>query len=350
MDWEGNAMKRSVDHVAAERMAAERMEGNPGGRLPSSGFTLVELLVVVSISGVLISLVLPAVEAAREAARTLQCQNNLRQIGLAALGHERANGWLPTGGWGDCWVGDPGRGFGRDQPGGFFYNCLPYMEQQALHDLPLLAANADDRLQKALQMCATPLTVLSCPTRRLPALSPAEQGDLQLVNCAGPKAWFTTDYKCNGGSEPVFWGHGPASWAEAAAGVGFLDMSSSNGVAAQRSQVRMADILDGTSATYLVGEKYFNADQNSESDDDTSVDRAALSGDDNDLCGWTNQPPMPDTPGADNDLIFGSAHPSGFNMAFCDGSVQMMKYSIDPKIHQCLGNRKDGQSIDGTKW
>ena len=324
--------------------------GNLSSRC-SFAFTLIELLVVITIIGVLMGLLLPAVQAAREAARRVQCQNNLKQIGLAAIGHEQSNGWLPTGGWGDAWVGDPGSGFGALQPGGFFYNILPYMEQQTLHNLQLMAASDADKLQKALQMCQTPLTVLTCPSAAyLPTLTRITPDD-PVVNCAPVSLVFTADYKCNGGSTEILWGSGPASWADAASwanqpagtsGNPFRDMSQSNGICAQRSKVKMIDILDGTSCTYLAGEKYLNPDRvGSTPGEDTSSDSAAMSGDDNDLLGWTDQPPLQDTPGLDNEFIFGSEHANGFNMAFCDGAVHTINYTIDPETHRRLGNRAD---------
>ena len=100
-----------------------------------SGFTLVELLVVITIIGILIALLLPAVQAAREAARRMQCSNQLKQLAWARWITNTANKCLPSGGWGPCWAGDPDRGFGRRQPGGWIYSILPYIEQQPLHDL-----------------------------------------------------------------------------------------------------------------------------------------------------------------------------------------------------------------------
>src|SRR5262245_42031430 len=88
---------------------------------PRQAMTLVELLVVIAIIGMLVGLALPAINAARESGRATVCKNNLRQIALAALLHESSQGYYPSGGWAGNWVGVPGRGFGRRQPGGWAY-------------------------------------------------------------------------------------------------------------------------------------------------------------------------------------------------------------------------------------
>ena len=94
-----------------------------------------ELLVVITIIGILIALLLPAVQAAREAARQAQCKNNLKQLALGCLSHENLNKWFPTGGWGYQWTGDADRGTDWRQPGGWIYNIMPFVELQSLHDM-----------------------------------------------------------------------------------------------------------------------------------------------------------------------------------------------------------------------
>ena len=164
------------------------------------GFTLVELLVVITIIGILIALLLPAVQAAREAARQSQCKNNLKQLGLACLQSEQATGRIPSDGWGDDWTGDADLGSGQRQPGGWIYSVLPYVEQQALHDLGAgLPWNSTAKMALNMQRLATPLALLYCPTRRRPIAYPSAQPGKPLVNAGLPVAVGRSDYAVNGG-------------------------------------------------------------------------------------------------------------------------------------------------------
>ena len=327
--------------------------------LSTRAFTLVELLVVITIIGILIALLLPAVQAAREAARRLQCCNNLKQISLACLNHEEINGFLPTGGWGHSWAGEPTRGFDRRQPGGWLYNILPYIEQPALHDLGADQGIVGTAPRPAFtQRTSTPLAAYICPTRRLaiayPFISPADYTNV----IPQPTMIGRGDYAGSGGDQ--LWGiaiHAPTTlaagdaqtdtwWTQQSGGEG-------NGIFYVRSMTKMVDITDGASNTYLAGEKYAMPDHYHDGgapNDDQGWDSAW----DWDNIRWSgiglDYQPMQDTSGLLAGMNFGCAHAIGFHMAFCDGSVQFINYSIDANTHRCLGNRKDGMTIDGKAF
>jgi prepilin-type N-terminal cleavage/methylation domain-containing protein len=122
-------------------------------------FTLVELLVAIAIIATLLGLLLPAVQKVREAAARLQCANNCKQLALACHSYHDANGHLPSGGWGWLWLGDPSRGAGPRQPGGWAYQVLPFVEQDNLW-----RSLATDQGQVAANQIPAP-AVFRCPSR-----------------------------------------------------------------------------------------------------------------------------------------------------------------------------------------
>src|SRR5829696_5080832 len=150
-------------------LGAKRIESC--NRNLARGFTLVELLVVIAIIGILVALLLPAVQAAREAARRAQCMNHVKELALACVNHESTHKHFPSGGWGLLWVGDADKGSGEEQPGSWLYNILPYIEEQARHDMPKdgQANGAPQQKQKdgafAMVIMAAP-PVFHCPSRR----------------------------------------------------------------------------------------------------------------------------------------------------------------------------------------
>src|SRR5688572_15812559 len=130
-----------------------------------AAFTLVELLVVIAIIGVLVALLLPAVQAARESARRTQCLNHLKQMGLAFHNHADTHGHYPTGGWGWDWVGDPDLGFAEGQPGGWTYNILPFIE---MNNVRQIGSGDPGALKQAEleRLVTVPIKFFNCPTRR----------------------------------------------------------------------------------------------------------------------------------------------------------------------------------------
>ena len=352
-----------------------------------AAFTLVELLVVIAIIGVLVALLLPAVQAAREAARRTQCKNNLKQIGLAYQNHHDAHGFFPSGGWSGDYTGDPDLGFGITQPGGWVYSILPFCEQQSLWSLGSGAALGSDEQQDAAQQRdQTALPFMNCPSRR--QARPYENTGNSFRNggsnalfaradyaaCVGDHGNFDTAMRGIGTAEQsIYEGPRPELKAElldrarsayeggrlliARAYERNLDnITDLSGISYYISEVRIAQVTDGTTNTYAVGERHISPDDY-ENGDAHDNDWSMYAGMQNDVGRTTwasfipaaraqpnsNSVPLQDTPGVLEFETFGSPHPGGIHMAFADGSIQTISYEIDPFVHQNLGNREDGQ-------
>jgi len=207
-------------------------------------FTIIEVLVVIAVIGVLVAMILPAVQASREAGRRTQCKNNLKQLGLGVQQHTSAFGRYPSNGWGFCWVGVPDRGTGPEQPGGWIYNILPYLEQGKLRESGRGLAPDQQRpvLGKVMQ---TPLAVLACPTRSGPSLSPANPLVIPRNAHWMPEV-AKTDYAVNEGDYITDTRGGPATLKEGDSGqYAWRDTRNATGICYQRSEVRPANVRDG---------------------------------------------------------------------------------------------------------
>jgi prepilin-type N-terminal cleavage/methylation domain-containing protein/prepilin-type processing-associated H-X9-DG protein len=337
-------------------------------------FTLVELLVVIAIIGILVALLLPAIQAAREAARRSQCKNNLKQLALGCLNHHDTHKHFPTGGWGYFYVGDPDRGYDKQQPGGWIYNVLTYIEEGPLHDK---GADGDAMLlsrpqrEAARDVVLSPLNVINCPSRRQTKtfVMGANDAGAGLKNSITPPEAGRGDYAANSGhvlnefpSAGTSPGAGPPSYTgtdpwftdtiNQFGRQGNVDLLT--GVSFVRSEIGIRRIIDGTTKTYLVGERYIPV-ANYEDGQWGADNETWCTGFNNDnyrvtsrATGMQEATPIPDsdTTSPDGGLRFGSAHSGNFNMAMCDGSVQSVSYDIDWQVHRDLGNRQDGNVAD----
>ena len=301
-------------------MKSIRNIGSP--HRPRHGFTLVELLVVITIIGILIALLLPAVQSAREAARRLQCSNNLKQMGLAFHSYAVTWGVLPDA--------------GKDKPtstsecGGccealnrgewnFFYQIMPYVEQGNLYDEP------DNSI-----VYRTPVPIYYCPTRRRPT-------------GYGSSSTARADYAGCSGDKNISFGS-----------------TRSNGVIVVRvcdPPVDFAMIRDGSSNTLMLGEKmlhpnyYGKCGGDNESYVNSGVDQDHVRNIQALNSNGTLGPPAPDSSAPDQGTgtlwiqRFGASHSGGFNGAMADGSVRSISYSIDFETFRRICVRNDGLPV-----
>jgi prepilin-type N-terminal cleavage/methylation domain-containing protein/prepilin-type processing-associated H-X9-DG protein len=359
------------------------------------GFTLVELLVVIAIIGILVALLIPAIQAAREAGRRTQCKNNLRQIGIAVLSHVDARKTFPSGGWGHDWTADPNRGYGPEQPGSWIYNTIEYMEESALRNNGKGQATTSPAFQAAsIALHQTAIPAFQCPSRRsaqpyLSAWGPPDTQDIKeqpwLAQVAHTGGVAKSDYAANSGDSREFSGddfYRPDSYASIQptlwtpthicrttgnAATDDLVRLCQTGIMYYRSTLKSGQINDGTSKTYLVGEKWMPIEgyEGTASEDDpgfTAGDNQSMYTGyewDNHRVAWNPDSTRPQeayqpAPDSDNgndgpERRFGSAHSSTFNMAFCDGSVHSIAYEIDPVAHRALAHRFEGEiaQVDG---
>jgi hypothetical protein len=342
---------------------------------------------------ILIALLLPAIQAAREAARRSQCKNNLKQIGLASLNHVSAQKFFPSGGWGWTWVGDADRGFGMNQPGGWEYSLLPFIEGSTIRLLGKgMTGTAKYQAQGLMQSITLPIFV--CPSRRGQVTTKVTG----LQNAAVPPGatelrGALTDYAGNGGTDAANCCSGTNAGPGAGSDTNGFDVRAyivsrpwwptATGILYGGSEVSVKQITDGTSKTYLAGEKslqphcYAGIGGGVCPDDDQSM----YQGHDWDTIRWAGNGPAglslpPSSPAAGtvdwrplkdfdsqddanpwNTMIgygrngvgitnFGAAHASGCHFVMCDGSVQSIAYSVDLQVHWKLANRKDGYQVN----
>jgi len=279
------------------------------------GFTLIELLVVVAIIGIVLVLLLPAVQAARETARLLQCKNNLKQLGLAVASYESINGCLPPG----CLPRISPIGFSTSN-GDFslFVRLLPLLEQQTTYSAANLSLTSYDPENYTLG--ATGIATLWCPSDYGIA-TPQWFYNLNQGGVMVPLAW------------PWRWGAsysaivGPWEWDDFNLVPGTLDQLlpgeaqriAQLGLIYPLSSIRMAQVTDGMSNTLLFTETDF-----------TDWNTTWTAGDGYDTLVGTTAPPIAKMfTGYFFLLSAYSLHAGGVNCAFGDGSVKFIKNSID---------------------
>jgi len=327
------------------------------------GFTLVELLVVIAIIGILVALLLPAIQAAREAARRAQCQNNLKQIALALLNFHDSYGEFPRGAYTSI--------VKNDEDGlGWATKILPHLEEQPLYDrivrngLSSGGVNFDGNpwqpgifgvaYSAGLSPIAggeTVLTAFRCPSVDLPEHVPTSSSGIQLRN----SGYAVSHYKASRGycDLGMFWRTGEGFNPEICDDIDLKGDGSFEPVHQQRmTRIQMRNVLDGTSKTIAVGEAaYIYAADNRDYPiwmGSAREDGSILFKTENPInCNISGTQSFPMTSDQRNHMIGEddcafSWHANGAFFGFVDGSVRFLTENLELRFFAMLGNRADG--------
>jgi prepilin-type N-terminal cleavage/methylation domain-containing protein/prepilin-type processing-associated H-X9-DG protein len=311
------------------------------------GFTLIELLVVIAIIGILVALLLPAIQAAREAARRSSCQNNLKQLGLALQLYHDDHGRFPSNSyWRETPVADRIK-----RKGSMIVKLTPYLEDQVFRDALDFEGDVIDQIINVYPFLKSyDIPVLRCPTDPRPPVGDSGEAMTSYGPSVGAQRTISDSFCCTlypgneFGTGPVI--HGNTKTLKDTSG-----LFSREGYAAS-----MDEILDGSSKTIAMGELI--ADCNFE------LNRHGWFRSQTWYVGTAppiNFPTCRDVPpGHDKDSQkncnwwanwntsagFKSRHPGGANFVFADGSVHFVSENIDYRNYQRLGCRRDGEPVE----
>jgi prepilin-type N-terminal cleavage/methylation domain-containing protein/prepilin-type processing-associated H-X9-DG protein len=316
-----------------------------------NAFTLVELLVVIAIIGILVALLLPAVQAAREASRRSSCQNNMRQFGIAMQNYYSAfKVYPPNSPW---WV-DNMHVFPKDRKGSMLVKLLPYLEETAIHDRLDLNGDVIDQFKKNVDLRQVVLRVVRCPSDAFPSLSeeptynPPGHAVTNYAPTVGAQKTFSYQECC---PEPA----GNLFETEQDFHADTHEMYLTSGMFSRSGwSATIEQIPDGTSKTIAMGEVL--PDCNFEFIrfgwwESWPMYVGTAPPINYDSCRKT-EPPF----GAEQDCGtffnyntssgFKSRHPGGANFTLADGSVQFISENIDYRNYQRLGDRQDAEAIE----
>jgi prepilin-type N-terminal cleavage/methylation domain-containing protein len=295
------------------------------------GFTLVELLVVITIIGVLVGLLLPAIQAAREAARKTTCTNNLKQIGLALHNFENAHRAYPAGAY---WNPDPN----APHKGSLLIRLLPYLEENTIYKaFDLKAPSVEDSFfpGTSTHVASTVVPGLLCPSDD--STQVADRAFANYAASRGPTA-LTTNPAC---SCSIPWQN-----------MALAPLDSQN-FAGPFTRIgipcTVAQVTDGLSKTIFFGEVRPRCSQHAQngwaSSNDGNGYCSTLIPINFNTCDDNSPDPCHRSYNWNAEVGFRSAHAGAAHFLFGDGAVHLLAETIDHQMYQYLGAKNDGQSV-----